>query len=194
MPLKNLIILLISIVVVVIGGFLITRNSTDTVEPSPSANTTTPLVTASPSESVRPRIPVASATPDTDKDIPEESPTPVVEATPSESPTPEPIGSTLITFTNSGYEPTYIEVEAGTVVTFENDSTSSMWTASNNHPTHTLYPGSGISLCDTESDKIFDACGPVQPGESWSFQFDEIGTWRYHDHLSPGESGIILVN
>jgi len=31
------------------------------------------------------------------------------------------------------------------------------------------------------------------PGESWSFKFDEGGTWKYHDHLNPGATGMIVV-
>ncbi|OHA38709.1 MAG: hypothetical protein A3G03_02780 [Candidatus Taylorbacteria bacterium RIFCSPLOWO2_12_FULL_44_15c] len=63
-----------------------------------------------------------------------------------------------------------------------------MWTASAVHPTHRAYPTSGGCLGST-----FDACAGVQSGNSWSFKFDISGTWKYHNHLNPGDTGTIVV-
>jgi len=101
----------------------------------------------------------------------------------------------VVTYTDNGFSPDQIEINAGDVVTFENRSTRDMWPASAIHPTHTVYPGSNIGKCGTsESGNIFDSCGGIAPGGSYSFTFDEIGTWGYHDHLNANQTGKIVVN
>lgn len=93
-----------------------------------------------------------------------------------------------VTYTDSGYSPATLTIEAGETVTFQNDSASAMWTASAVHPTHGEYPTDGGCLGST-----FDSCEGTQPGESWSFQFDETGEWGYHNHLAPSDTGKIVV-
>lgn len=105
------------------------------------------------------------------------------------------LDSPNVSFDGSAYSPNILTVEAGTTVVFENNSDRNMWPASAIHPTHTLYPGSSIAKCGTEdADSIFDACGAVNPGDSYSFTFDEVGEWKYHDHLRPSANGRIVVN
>lgn len=94
----------------------------------------------------------------------------------------------VVTYTNAGYSPTTLRVKVGETVAFKNQSSNSMWTASAVHPTHRGYPTTGGCLGST-----FDACKGVQPGNSWSFRFDISGTWKYHNHLSPGDTGTIVV-
>lgn len=112
----------------------------------------------------------------------------------SQSPAPstqqptQKIQENIVTYTNSGYEPSILTVKDGTSVTFKNNSTHSMWTASNDHPTHRLYPESGGCI-----GSKFDACKGIMPGESWTFKFDIAGTWKYHNHLEPGDTGTIVV-
>ena len=100
----------------------------------------------------------------------------------------------VIRYTDEGYAPSSLAIEHGQSVTFMNDSSRETWPAFAMHPTHTAYPGSGIEKCDTDNDPgIFDACHGLKPGESWSFTFDEVGTWKYHDHLNGGNFGSITV-
>jgi len=99
-----------------------------------------------------------------------------------------------VTYTNSGYLPREVTILAGGTVTFKNESSRKMWTATTIHPTHTIYPGSGIQKCGTpERSGIFDACKDIAQGESWSFTFKEQGSWRYHDHRNPSSTGKIIV-
>lgn len=93
-----------------------------------------------------------------------------------------------VTYTDSGYSPAVLNVKVGTTVTFKNQSSQLMWTASAVHPTHRVYPTTGGCLGST-----FDACGGIQPGDSWSFKFDIAGTWKYHNHLNSGDTGTIVV-
>jgi len=94
----------------------------------------------------------------------------------------------IVTYTDSGYSPSTLKIKKGETVTFKNQSSQSMWPASGVHPTHTLYPTTGGCIGST-----FDACAGIQPGGSWSFKFDIAGTWKYHNHLNPGDTGTIIV-
>lgn len=103
-------------------------------------------------------------------------------------------GENIVVYTENGYEPAVLKVKKGAVVFFKNESIEPMWTASDLHPSHKVYPGSDIKKCSTsEKDKIFDACDGVMPGDSWSFLFNEIGQWHYHNHLNPRHTGTVIV-
>jgi len=105
-----------------------------------------------------------------------------------------PQSSVTITYTNSGYLPREVRIALGGTVTFKNESSRAMWTATAIHPTHTIYPGSSIQKCGTpEEPRIFDACKDIAQGESWSFTFQEQGSWGYHDHRRTSNTGKIIV-
>ncbi|KKU91109.1 MAG: Plastocyanin [Candidatus Jorgensenbacteria bacterium GW2011_GWA1_48_11] len=93
-----------------------------------------------------------------------------------------------VRYTDSGFTPSTLNVKKGETVIFKNESGQGMWTASALHPTHRLYPTTGGCLGST-----FDACAGIQPGNSWSFEFDVAGTWKYHNHLNPAHTGTIVV-
>ena len=102
--------------------------------------------------------------------------------------------SITIIYTSAGYVPKEVTISRGTQVIFENENNFFMWTATTIHPTHTIYPGSSILKCSgPEKVSIFDACQAIAQGESWSFIFQEQGTWRYHDHLQTRFTGKIIV-
>ncbi len=122
-------------------------------------------------------------------------PTPVVSQPSVEESLPQPSveqsparEEKVVTYSDAGYSPSTLEIKAGDTVTFKNQSSRSMWTASAMHPTHLLYPTTGGCIGST-----FDACKGVQAGDSWSFQFDIKGTWKYHNHLNPSNFGTIIV-
>lgn len=94
----------------------------------------------------------------------------------------------VVIYSDTSYLPATLQIKKGEVVTFKNQSSRSMWTASGKHPTHILYPTTGGCIGST-----FDACQGVQPGASWLFKFDTAGTWKYHNHLNPGDTGTIMV-
>lgn len=128
------------------------------------------------------------------------SPSPTPSATPA--PTPSPSGVSLdvvsntdepdafVTYSDSGYAPASVTIKKGDMVRFVNNSNREMWPASAIHPTHAVYPQKSASDCLGSS---FDACKAVPPGGSWEFTLSEIGTWRYHDHLSASKTGTIVV-
>ena len=85
-----------------------------------------------------------------------------------------------LAYDGSKYTPVPITVKQGTTVVFVNNSNKNMWPASATHPTHEQYPG-------------FDAKAPVLPKGTYSFKFDKVGVWKFHDHLSPTVTGSIAV-
>jgi len=86
----------------------------------------------------------------------------------------------VIKITASGFNPKSVTIQKGDTVKFINNDSSPHWPASNPHPTHTDYPG-------------FDALRPVPPGQSYSFKFERLGKFGFHDHLDPSLGGIINV-
>lgn len=101
----------------------------------------------------------------------------------------------VIQMNENGFKPQKIEIKKGRTVTFKNTGKEDRWPASAIHPTHGVYPGSHISDCGAEGKKsMFDACGNIKPGGSWSFTFEYAGTWRMHDHLDAKLTGVIAVD
>ncbi len=81
---------------------------------------------------------------------------------------------------NDEYAPQSFTIKKGAKVTFLNDADSLRWPASDLHPSHLIYPE-------------FDQKQPIEKGQSWTFQFDKVGEWGYHDHLAPYITGTIKV-
>ena len=111
-----------------------------------------------------------------------------------------------IEITSSGFSPNNLEILEGDSVTWINKDSKEHWPASASHPTHTVYTGGdydetgsymGSQACKSEGiakTGAFDPCKGLGEGESWSFVFDEKGSWNYHDHLVSGRFGKIIVN
>jgi plastocyanin len=89
-------------------------------------------------------------------------------------------GEVTVSMTDSGFTPSNITIKKGTKVIFVNNGTKPIWPASNPHPTHTDYPG-------------FDPLEGIAVGQSWSFTFDKVGVWGFHDHLLAFRGGKITV-
>lgn len=95
-----------------------------------------------------------------------------------------------IYFTGSGFEPSTLTIEKGETVTWIDNSSSSMWVGSDQHPRHTEYDGtSRIEHC-TGDTRAFDQC---DTGERFSFTFNQTGTWGYHNHEPYVPGGQVVV-
>lgn len=108
---------------------------------------------------------------------------------------PEPaMAKNIVEITSAGFNPKTITVKVGDTVTFVNKDSSKHWPASDLHPVHMTYPGSDIKKCGTtEATTIFDACKGMTQSEEYSFTFDKIGRWPFHDHLKPSFAGVVVV-
>ena len=93
-----------------------------------------------------------------------------------------------VKITLSGFNPSTLSINSGETVTWINKGSSQAWPASAIHPSHEVYPESGGCI-----GSKFDACKGLKQGESYSFTFNQKGTWRYHDHLNPSSIGTIIV-
>lgn len=104
------------------------------------------------------------------------------------------VGNFTVEITDSGYVPQNLTAKKGSTVTWINKTSTPNWPASAMHPTHEKYPGSSITKCGTgDSEDIFDACKGLEEGESFSFTFNEVGEWGYHEHLAVKMFGKIIV-
>ena len=89
----------------------------------------------------------------------------------SPAPAPPPPASGTVTIANHAYSPSAFSVQAGGVVTWNNQDTS-----------HTVTSDTGA----------FDS-GVFKSGQSWSFTFAGPGTYPYHCDLHPDMKGTITV-
>jgi plastocyanin len=85
-----------------------------------------------------------------------------------------------VTLGGTGFEPSELTINLGDTVRFTTTRSKPFWPASNLHPTHEIYPQ-------------FDPKHPIAANDTFSFKFDQAGSWRYHDHLYPGFTGVINV-
>lgn len=85
----------------------------------------------------------------------------------------------IITLTQDGFSPSTLTIKTGTKATWINKSGSQAAVNSNPHPVHTNY--SPFNL------------GSFSDGSTLSLIFDKTGTYGYHNHLNPSQSGTIIV-
>lgn len=78
------------------------------------------------------------------------------------------------------FNPAMIKIKRGDKVNWVNKSKQKVWPASGVHPTHELY-------------SAFDAKRGLEPGENYGFTFEKTGSWKYHDHLNAGVTGVVEV-
>lgn len=83
----------------------------------------------------------------------------------------------IVTYNGSSFTPITITIEPGTEVVFLNESESTMWVASNPHPIHTDY-------------SAFDELGIF---DQYTFLFEEVGTYKYHNHTKFSVGGSVIV-
>lgn len=86
----------------------------------------------------------------------------------------------VIKLQKGGFHPAEITIQKGQEVKFVTTLQRPFWPASDLHPTHSIYPE-------------FDPKEPIAGDKSWSFRFDRVGNWDYHDHLAPYFGGTIRV-
>lgn len=87
-----------------------------------------------------------------------------------------PEGAWDVIIRADGFSPSAFLIEKGDTLNWVNEDTQDHWPVSTGD-----YPE-------------FDAQGPIAPGQRWSFTFDRVGGWSYHDRLNPGITGVIDVS
>lgn len=84
-----------------------------------------------------------------------------------------------VTYTDNGFSPDSYMIKAGGTVTVINKSSRDLEFSSNNHPTHT-----------DETELNMDT---LSPGKSGTFKVTKVGTWGFHNHLTPQDMGSLMV-
>lgn len=93
-----------------------------------------------------------------------------------------------ISYMDNGFDPNSLTINQGDTVIFMNNSSRAFWPASDIHPTHGSYPEKGGCI-----GSAFDACSSIEPNQTYSFTFNEKGTWGFHNHLRANYTGVIIV-
>ncbi len=106
-------------------------------------------------------------------------------------PTPEP-KTVTVDYSATGFTPKTITIKQGDTVTFTNSSSGSMWVASAVHPTHEAYDGTTRTehCVAGAASASFDQCAN---GATYSFKFDKVGSFNYHNHSAAQFTGTVVV-
>jgi glucose/arabinose dehydrogenase/plastocyanin len=151
-----------------------TRTPTATAMPTATA---TPTAAATPAPALTPTPPPATPTPAvTPADTPTPAVTPPGTPTPAVTPTP---GALVVEvgMQNLAFIPDEVEIEAGTTV---------RWTNEENLP-HTVTSGARGN-----PTTLFDS-GTMVEGDTFTFTFDQAGTYNYFCAFHPGMDGVVVV-
>lgn len=97
----------------------------------------------------------------------------------SEATSSATVSQDAVTLTANGFSPASITVKAGTKVTWNNQSGAGAIVNSDPHPIHTAYPPLNL--------------GSFKDGGTLSLTFDKSGTYGYHNHLNPSQTGTVIV-
>ena len=89
------------------------------------------------------------------------------------------VAAATITYSDSGFSPNKTTVKSGDAVAIKNTSSHAMQLDSNPHPVHTD---------DTELN-----IGTVSPGQTITFTVTKKGTFGFHNHLNPSDTGTIVI-
>lgn len=99
------------------------------------------------------------------------------------NPTPPKVTAPVtaeVDMNEDGFNPATIKVKAGTVVIWKSTDSESHRVVSNPHPTHGDLPG-------------LDSKSNIGPDDTYSYTFDKVGTYKYHDELDPTRNGTVVV-
>jgi plastocyanin len=85
----------------------------------------------------------------------------------------------IITYSASGFSPATVTVKSGDTVAIKNTTSADMQLDSNPHPVHTD---------DTDLN-----VGLVSAGQTRTFVVTKKGSFGYHNHLNPSDTGKIVI-
>ncbi len=92
-----------------------------------------------------------------------------------------PTSTNTVTYDGTTFNPAIVSVKQGDSITFINNSTGGMSVASDPHPSHSIYPGFDQYKTSSKGQKTF------------TFIFDKVGTWGFHNHLNSSAVGSVTV-
>jgi plastocyanin len=99
---------------------------------------------------------------------------------PHQQPVSSAAPAVVINITDHGFVPATLVVDAGTKVTWHNQTASPHQVGSNPYPGHTDLPG------------LYSASA-IGPDETYSYTFSQTGTFGYSDYTNPTVGGTVTV-
>lgn len=91
-------------------------------------------------------------------------------------------GVLLVTYSDSGFEPSILQVRAGESVRFVNISTKPMWVTTKYHP-----------IFGEQNYSEFDQGKSISTGDAYQFMFTRVGVWGYKNLNNEKHLGTISV-
>ena len=91
--------------------------------------------------------------------------------------------SVTVTYTNTGFTPFSVTLKKGGTLIWKNDANDQVQIGVNPHPVHTG------NRAITNGEFTLD----LNPGGTKTLTINDTGTFSYHNHLDPTESGTIIV-
>ncbi|MHB0977843.1 MAG: cupredoxin domain-containing protein [Minisyncoccota bacterium] len=101
--------------------------------------------------------------------------------TPEASDQATPAVTNTVTYDGTTFTPSTLTIKQGDSITFINNSTGGMSVASDPHPSHSIYPEFDQYKTSSKGQKTF------------TFVFDKVGTWGFHNHLNSSAVGSVTV-
>lgn len=99
-----------------------------------------------------------------------------------------------ITYGPNGFSPSSVTIaKGGTVTWVAQPGADELWVASDPHPTHEGYDSTTKNVhcaAGYAGPKPFDQCSV---GTTFSFIFNTVGSWGYHNHGNRSDTGIVIV-
>lgn len=105
---------------------------------------------------------------------------------------PQADGGAEVEVVNIAYSPATLEIAVGTEVTWTNQDEGVHHTATSGLPGDNGVPGVSEGK-PPKPDGVFDGDLP-DAGESFSFTFDEAGTYAYFCRIHPSMTAEVIVN
>jgi plastocyanin len=131
-------------------------------------------------------LPTTDATTPTNTNTSATTPT-----TPTSAPTSAPMSAT-VTYNGSSFSPASVTIAQGGTITWTSTA-GNIWIASNPHPIHNGYDGTTMQQHCAPGYTGAAPLDECASATSWSFVFNKVGTWGYHDHLNASVKGSVTV-
>ena len=87
--------------------------------------------------------------------------------------------SQTVNLTSKGFAPQTVTIKVGESVSWVNKSSAKASVNSADHPSHKLFPFLNLGL--------------FNPGSTVQARFNSAGTFTYHNHFAPTQTGTVIV-
>ena len=108
--------------------------------------------------------------------------TPVTQSKPTTVVTPSSaeVKEHIVAVLDTGFSPALVTIKLGDRVIWVNRTSGAAVTVNSaDHPTHQVYPPLNL--------------GEFKKNQSVQLVFEKLGAYKYHNHLNPSQTGIIVV-